>query len=63
MKGLKIVATGRYAPRRVVTNEDLSQIVDTSDEWISARTGMKRRHFCEEQEGNLSNAVSAATKA
>lgn len=63
MKGLKIVATGRYAPRRVVTNEDLSQIVDTSGEWISARTGMKRRHFCEEQEGNLSNAVSAATKA
>lgn len=63
MKGLKIIATGRYAPERVVTNEDLSKIVDTSDEWIRERTGMQRRHFCSEGEGNLSNAVKAAKLA
>lgn len=63
MKGLKIVATGRFAPQKVVTNEDLSKIVDTSDEWIHARTGMKKRHFCDTDDSNLSNAVAAATTA
>ena len=44
MYSSKIVYTGSYVPERVVTNDELSQIVDTSDEWISARTGIKKRH-------------------
>lgn len=62
MSGLYIAATGRAVPSRVVTNDDLSKIVDTSDEWITARTGMKRRHFCE-QEGNVELASEAARQA
>lgn len=60
--GIHIISTGRYAPTKVVTNDDLSKIVDTSDEWISSRTGMKRRHFCEE-ESNTQMAYIAASKA
>ncbi len=62
MKGLHIVATGRFAPEKTVTNEDLSKIVDTSDEWISTRTGMKRRHYCVE-ETNVLMASEAAKAA
>lgn len=62
MKGLHIVATGRYAPEKIVTNEDLSKIVDTSDEWISSRTGMKKRHFCT-TETNITLAAKAAKAA
>lgn len=40
-----IIAVDCYAPEKVVTNDDLSQIVDTSDEWIYPRTGIKRRHL------------------
>ena len=60
MKGLHIVATGRYAPEKIVTNDDLSRIVDTSDEWIYTRTGMKKRHFCSGEEGNVFMASEAA---
>ena len=63
MDGLRIISTGHYAPDRVVTNDDLSKIVDTSDEWITERTGIKRRHFCNDDEGNVSMAVKAATVA
>jgi 3-oxoacyl-[acyl-carrier-protein] synthase-3 len=40
----KILGTGSYLPRKIVTNDDLSQILDTSDEWISTRTGIRQRH-------------------
>ena len=40
----KIVGTGSCLPPKVVTNDDLSKILDTSDEWISTRTGIKQRH-------------------
>ena len=63
MKGIHILATGHYAPKKIVTNDDLSKIVDTSDEWIYTRTGMKERHFCTEEEGNLSMAVEATRQA
>ena len=63
MKGLHIVATGRYAPEKIVTNDDLSRIVDTSDEWIYTRTGMKKRHFCSGEEGNVFMASEAAKQA
>lgn len=41
----KIVATGACVPEQIVTNDDLSKIVDTSDEWITTRTGIKERHI------------------
>lgn len=41
----RVIATAAKAPEQVITNEDLSRIVDTSDEWISQRTGIKERHI------------------
>ncbi len=61
-KGLRIVGTGHYAPEKVVTNDDLSKIVDTNDEWITSRTGIKRRHHVT-TETNLDMAVAAAERA
>ena len=39
--GIKIIATGRYVPERVLTNADLEKMVETSDEWIRTRTGIE----------------------
>lgn len=62
MKNIRIVSTGRALPEKVVTNDDLSKIVDTSDEWITTRTGIKQRYKCEEEtSGSL--ALLAAKKA
>ncbi len=52
MKRTIIKGTGRYTPPRLVTNEDLSKIIDTSDEWIEQRTGIKQRYWIPE-EGNV----------
>jgi len=46
--GIKIISTGRYLPPKILTNEDLTKIVDTSDEWITTRTGIKERRISEE---------------
>ena len=46
-----IKGTGRYVPERVVTNDDLSQWMDTSDEWIRQRTGIEQRHWVPENGG------------
>ena len=62
MKGLHIISTGRCLPHRVVTNDDMSKIVETSDEWISTRTGIKQRYLCEE-ETQLDLAIGAARQA
>lgn len=45
----KILGTGSCLPAKVVTNDDLSKLVDTSDEWISSRTGIKSRHLVEDE--------------
>lgn len=45
----RIIGTGMYVPPRVVTNDDLAQIVDTNDEWISKRVGVKERRFAENE--------------
>lgn len=45
MKDVKIIATDFAVPEHIVTNNDLSKIMDTSDEWIVKRTGIKRRHI------------------
>ena len=41
-----VMGTGSYVPPRVVTNEELSQFVDTTDEWITQRVGVKQRYVC-----------------
>ena len=51
MKRTVIRATGRYVPQRVVTNDDLSGWMDTSDEWIRQRTGIEQRHWVPEEGG------------
>jgi 3-oxoacyl-[acyl-carrier-protein] synthase-3 len=47
MPRTEFIATGFYVPPRVVTNEELSRLMDTSDEWITQRTGIKERHWVE----------------
>ena len=59
MKGLRIISTGRALPSKCMTNDDMSGLVDTSDEWISTRTGIRQRYFCE-AEGNADLAAAAA---
>lgn len=49
--GLKLVGFGHCVPKKVVTNDDLSKIVDTNDEWIRSRTGIAKRHFVENEKG------------
>ena len=44
-KTVSIIGTGSYVPDKVITNHDLSKIMDTSDEWIFSRTGMKEEEF------------------
>ncbi len=63
MKGFQLIATGAGIPSRVVTNDDLSRIVDTSDEWITTRTGIKQRRFCAEGEDGGSLSIAAARQA
>ena len=63
MEGLQLIATGGALPGRVVTNEDLSKLVDTSDEWITTRTGIRQRHFCSEGEPAATLAIAAARQA
>lgn len=58
----KIIGTGAYIPEQVITNEDLTQFVDTSDEWIAERTGVKKRHIMGD-ETTADMAVKAAEKA
>ncbi len=63
MTGIKIIATGACAPKKVVSNDDLAKIVDTSDEWISQRTGMSERHYVSENENHTWLAEMAARQA
>ena len=62
MKGIQIVSTGKALPEEIITNDDLSRIVDTNDEWITTRTGIKKRYRCT-QENTTSLAVRAAYEA
>jgi 3-oxoacyl-[acyl-carrier-protein] synthase-3 len=61
--GVKILGTGSYFPKKVLTNEDLAKIVDTSDEWIITRTGMKERRVSESDEPTSELAYRASLEA
>lgn len=60
--GTRIIGTGSCLPKTVVTNDDLSKIMDTSDEWISSRTGIKERHLVK-QETTAGMSTEAAKRA
>lgn len=62
-KGVRIAGTGSYLPARVVTNEEFSKTLDTSDEWIRTRTGIVERHWAAPNEASSDLAVAAAKKA
>ena len=59
----KITGTGSYLPEKILTNADLEKIVDTSDEWITTRTGIKERHVADINEHTSDMAFKAAKKA
>lgn len=59
---VKIVGTGSAVPEKCVTNDDLSQWMDTSDEWIRSRTGIETRHLAV-RETTTEMAVEAAKRA
>ncbi len=58
-----IAGTGMYVPAGTLTNEDLEKIVDTSDDWITTRTGIKTRHICQKGDTTATLATEAAKKA
>jgi 3-oxoacyl-[acyl-carrier-protein] synthase-3 len=63
MKYSNIIGTGSYLPEKILTNDDLAKMVDTSDAWIMERTGIKRRHIAAPNEHSTTMAEAAARKA
>src|SRR5438270_5731892 len=63
LRTVSIVGTGSYVPEKRLTNADLSRIVDTSDEWITTRTGIKERRIAAKDETTSDMASKAALKA
>ncbi|MEM1288511.1 MAG: beta-ketoacyl-ACP synthase III [Pseudomonadota bacterium] len=59
----KLLGVGRYLPEKVLTNADLSELVDTSDDWIVQRTGIKSRHIAADDEYTSDLATNAARAA
>jgi 3-oxoacyl-[acyl-carrier-protein] synthase III len=63
MQGFEIIGTGHYVPGSPVTNDQLSRVMDTSDEWIFKRSGIRQRHFAPEGVGASDLALVAAKRA
>jgi len=63
MTNSTIAGTGGYLPKRVMANKEFEKIVDTSDEWIRERSGIKRRHIAADDETTSDMALAAAAKA
>jgi 3-oxoacyl-[acyl-carrier-protein] synthase-3 len=59
----RIIGTGSYAPEKVLTNDDLAKLVETSDEWIVERTGIRQRHIAAEGEVTSDMALKASVRA
>src|SRR3981081_492620 len=62
-RSVSIVGTGSYVPEKILTNDDLSKMVDTSDEWITTRTGIKERRVAAKDENTSDMAAKAAVRA
>ncbi|MEW5758095.1 MAG: beta-ketoacyl-ACP synthase III [Candidatus Omnitrophota bacterium] len=63
MKSVGIIGFGKYLPKKILTNYDLEKIVDTSDEWITTRTGIKERRIAQKNEAASDLAANAANAA
>ncbi|MCX5697336.1 MAG: ketoacyl-ACP synthase III [Candidatus Omnitrophica bacterium] len=63
MKKVGIIGVGEYLPKKILTNADLEKMVDTSDEWIVARTGIKERHIAAKVEASSDMALQASLQA
>ena len=63
MKNVEIASLGHYVPKRILSNNDLEKLVDTSDEWIISRTGIKERRIAEKEERTSDMAINAAREA
>lgn len=63
MTNAKIISTGSYLPSKILTNFDLEKMVETSDEWITERTGIKQRHIADDNELTSDLAFKAAQDA
>jgi 3-oxoacyl-[acyl-carrier-protein] synthase III len=61
--GVKIVGTGSYLPEKILTNRELEQMVDTTDEWIRTRTGIEKRHIAAESEPTSALGAAASLRA
>jgi 3-oxoacyl-[acyl-carrier-protein] synthase-3 len=59
----QVIGCGAYLPDRILTNAELAKAVDTSDEWIASRTGIRRRHIAKNGETTVDLAVKAAERA
>ena len=60
---IQIVGTGSYVPSKILSNDDLAKMVDTSDEWITSRTGIKERRIAGDAEATSHLATKAAEQA
>src|SRR3989304_5425008 len=63
MRGARIVGTGRELPPRVVKNEELTKLMDTTDEWIVQRTGIRERRYADPGTGTSHPGAAAAGEA
>ena len=63
MKYARITGTGSYLPERIMTNADMEKVVDTTDQWIQERTGIKQRHIAADDQSTSDLAEQAALKA
>ncbi|MBF8288045.1 MAG: fabH, partial [Candidatus Rokubacteria bacterium] len=63
MTRARIIGIGAYAPKRILTNAELGRMVETSDEWIVQRTGIRERHVADESEATSDLALKAAQQA
>ena len=63
MKKAKIIGLGTYLPKKILTNKDFEKIIDTSDEWITTRTGIKERRIAAKDEFTSDMGYKAAKKA
>lgn len=61
--GVAMLGTGSHMPEKILTNADLEKIVQTSDDWITTRTGIKQRHIADEHTATSDIAIIAARKA
>ena len=63
MRRVRVIGTGLYVPEKILTNFDLEKMVDTSDEWIVTRTGIKERRIASSEQATSDMVIEASKKA